>query len=171
MAALVSEYTLEFFTLLNARGKKELIEWCMKEGLIASSYECPKCNEQMGLNERKSVVLDGFEWRCRKKRSSNRTYGYSCQSDNHHPYKCGLSWDPITTIMCYLKLVIRTKPQHLPIYTRAFSADLVILNHGEVTWTTLDHFIRKHKKRILRSGWPSGYGIGLLHRLQNVANP
>ncbi|GFV97900.1 uncharacterized protein TNCV_1459061 [Trichonephila clavipes] len=67
MAALVSEYTLEFFTLLNARGKKELIEWCMKEGLIASSYECPKYNEQMGLNERKSVVLDGFEWRCRKK--------------------------------------------------------------------------------------------------------
>ncbi|GFX46582.1 uncharacterized protein TNCV_4550211 [Trichonephila clavipes] len=67
MAALVSEYTLEFFTLLNARGKKKLIEWCMKEGLIASSYECPKCNEQMGLNERKSVVLDGFEWRCRKK--------------------------------------------------------------------------------------------------------
>ncbi|GFU03564.1 uncharacterized protein TNCV_2257671 [Trichonephila clavipes] len=67
MAALVSEYTLEYFTLLNARGKKELIEWCMKEGLIASSYECPKCNEQMGLNERKSVVLDGFEWRCRKK--------------------------------------------------------------------------------------------------------
>ncbi|GFV91947.1 uncharacterized protein TNCV_2976181 [Trichonephila clavipes] len=67
MAALVSEYTLEFFTLLNARGKNELIEWCMKEGLIASSYECPKCNEQMGLNERTSVVLDGFEWRCRKK--------------------------------------------------------------------------------------------------------
>ncbi|GFS60133.1 hypothetical protein TNCV_2826551 [Trichonephila clavipes] len=48
------------------RGKKELIEWCMK-GLIASSYECPKCNEQMGLNERTSVVWDGFEWRCRKK--------------------------------------------------------------------------------------------------------
>ncbi|GFW40469.1 uncharacterized protein TNCV_1020261 [Trichonephila clavipes] len=67
MAALVSEYMLEFFTLLNARSKKELIEWCMKEGSIASSYECPKCNEQMGLNERKSVVLDGFEWRCRKK--------------------------------------------------------------------------------------------------------
>ncbi|GFV66642.1 hypothetical protein TNCV_2594631 [Trichonephila clavipes] len=41
----------------------------MKEGLIASSYECPKCNEQMGLSEPKSVVLDGFEWRCRKKMS------------------------------------------------------------------------------------------------------
>ncbi|GFT13079.1 HTH_Tnp_Tc3_2 domain-containing protein [Trichonephila clavipes] len=42
------------------------------KGLIASSYECPKCNEQMGLNERKSVVLDGFEWRCRKKAKRNR---------------------------------------------------------------------------------------------------
>ncbi|GFX31298.1 uncharacterized protein TNCV_2061171 [Trichonephila clavipes] len=88
MAALVSEYTLEFFTLLNARGKKELIEWCMK-GLIASSYECPKCNEQMGLNERKSVVWDGFEWRCRKKATR------------------GL-----------------------------LATDHVILNHGQVTWTT-----------------------------------
>ncbi|GFV54172.1 hypothetical protein TNCV_1027441 [Trichonephila clavipes] len=29
MAALVSEYTLEFFSLLDARGKKELIEWCL----------------------------------------------------------------------------------------------------------------------------------------------
>ncbi|GFX12288.1 hypothetical protein TNCV_63341 [Trichonephila clavipes] len=58
MAALVSEYTLEFFTLLNARGKKEFIEWCMKEGLIASSYECPKCNEQMGLNERVLFWMD-----------------------------------------------------------------------------------------------------------------
>ncbi|GFY07572.1 uncharacterized protein TNCV_3650791 [Trichonephila clavipes] len=80
MAALVSEYTLEFFTLLNARGKKELIEWCMKEGLIASSYECPKCNEQMGLNERKSVVLDGFEWRCRKK-------GVNTLDESPHPWR------------------------------------------------------------------------------------
>ncbi|GFV00983.1 uncharacterized protein TNCV_2584551 [Trichonephila clavipes] len=76
MAALVSEYTLEFFTLLNARSKKELIEWCMKEGLIASIYECPKCNEQMGLNERKRVVLDGFEFRCRKKGGGIRTHAH-----------------------------------------------------------------------------------------------
>ncbi|GFT29343.1 hypothetical protein TNCV_757041 [Trichonephila clavipes] len=26
-------------------GKKELIEWCMKDGLIASINEYPKCNE------------------------------------------------------------------------------------------------------------------------------
>ncbi|GFU57498.1 uncharacterized protein TNCV_3636621 [Trichonephila clavipes] len=67
MAACMSEYTLEFFTLLNAKGKKELIEWGMKEGLIVSSYECPKCNERMGLYDQKSVDLDGFEWRCQKK--------------------------------------------------------------------------------------------------------
>ncbi|GFY10830.1 uncharacterized protein TNCV_1123511 [Trichonephila clavipes] len=46
MAECVKEYTLEFFILLNAKGKKELLEWCMKEGLIASSYECPKCNDR-----------------------------------------------------------------------------------------------------------------------------
>ncbi|KFM62468.1 hypothetical protein X975_19769, partial [Stegodyphus mimosarum] len=39
----------------------------MNEGLIASNYECPTCDERMGLYERKSAVLDGFEWRCRKK--------------------------------------------------------------------------------------------------------
>ncbi|GFV06559.1 hypothetical protein TNCV_2948811 [Trichonephila clavipes] len=41
LAACVQKYTLESSTLLNAKGKKELIEWCMKEGLSASSYECP----------------------------------------------------------------------------------------------------------------------------------
>ncbi|GFX00633.1 hypothetical protein TNCV_2236401 [Trichonephila clavipes] len=39
----------------------------MKEGLIALSYECAKCNDRIVLYEQKSVVLDGFEWRCRKK--------------------------------------------------------------------------------------------------------
>ncbi|GFS94131.1 hypothetical protein TNCV_3786061 [Trichonephila clavipes] len=34
-----------------------------KEGLIALNYECSKCNERMGLYERKSAVLDGFERR------------------------------------------------------------------------------------------------------------
>ncbi|GFX49903.1 transposable element Tcb2 transposase [Trichonephila clavipes] len=43
---------------------------CIQEGQkkeisIASNYECPKCNERMGLYERKSAVLDGFEWRWR----------------------------------------------------------------------------------------------------------
>ena len=46
-------------------------EWFKKEGLIALSYECPKCKEQMRLHERKSIVLDGYEWRCRKKKDVN----------------------------------------------------------------------------------------------------
>ncbi|GFX18682.1 hypothetical protein TNCV_3311431 [Trichonephila clavipes] len=34
--------------------------------LIALNYECPKCNERMGLYERNSAVLYGFKWRRRK---------------------------------------------------------------------------------------------------------
>ncbi|GFU19094.1 hypothetical protein TNCV_3574991 [Trichonephila clavipes] len=56
MAEYVGEYTLDFFTLLNAKCKKELIEWCMKEGLIASSYARPKCDERMRLYERKRFL-------------------------------------------------------------------------------------------------------------------
>ncbi|GFV68162.1 hypothetical protein TNCV_1874441 [Trichonephila clavipes] len=43
----------------------------MKEGLIASSYECPKCNEKMGLNERKSVVLMDLNGDVEKKKGVN----------------------------------------------------------------------------------------------------
>ncbi|GFW55202.1 hypothetical protein TNCV_115881 [Trichonephila clavipes] len=44
----------------------------MKEGLIALNYECFKCNERMGLYERKSAVLDGdFEWVCSTIASQN----------------------------------------------------------------------------------------------------
>ncbi|GFU61463.1 uncharacterized protein TNCV_2287631 [Trichonephila clavipes] len=44
----------------------------MKEGLIALNYECSKCNERMGLYERKSAVLDGdFEWVCSTLTSQN----------------------------------------------------------------------------------------------------
>ncbi|GFY17224.1 hypothetical protein TNCV_1090001 [Trichonephila clavipes] len=42
-----------------------------KEGLIALNYECSKCNERMGLYERKSAVLDGFEWVCSTITSQN----------------------------------------------------------------------------------------------------
>ncbi|GFW50667.1 hypothetical protein TNCV_2889691 [Trichonephila clavipes] len=52
--------------------RKKLIEWCMKEGLIALNYECSKCNERMGLYERKSAVLEGdFEWVCSTITSQN----------------------------------------------------------------------------------------------------
>ncbi|GFX56086.1 hypothetical protein TNCV_1954061 [Trichonephila clavipes] len=33
-------------------GKKAVLEWCMKEGLIGSSCVCPKCGKSMELRER-----------------------------------------------------------------------------------------------------------------------
>ncbi|GFW05715.1 hypothetical protein TNCV_3407811 [Trichonephila clavipes] len=33
-------------------GKKAVLEWCMKEGLIGLSYVCPKCGKNMELRER-----------------------------------------------------------------------------------------------------------------------
>ncbi|GFS85378.1 uncharacterized protein TNCV_4884841, partial [Trichonephila clavipes] len=36
----------------NELGKKAVLEWCMKEGLIGSSYVCPKCGKRMELRER-----------------------------------------------------------------------------------------------------------------------
>ncbi|GFW25269.1 hypothetical protein TNCV_5088351 [Trichonephila clavipes] len=44
-----------------------------KEGLIASNYECSKCNERMTLYERKSAVLVGFKRRFRMEPSGARS--------------------------------------------------------------------------------------------------
>ncbi|GFW90007.1 uncharacterized protein TNCV_2172021 [Trichonephila clavipes] len=72
MVAYVRESTLEFFTLLNAKGKKELIEWCMKEGLIAWSYECPKCNDQHDVT-----------WSAIKRFLRNRASHAECMFDHY----------------------------------------------------------------------------------------
>ncbi|GFT04430.1 HTH_Tnp_Tc3_2 domain-containing protein [Trichonephila clavipes] len=32
--------------MLPVLGKKAVLEWCMEEGLIGSSYVCPKCGER-----------------------------------------------------------------------------------------------------------------------------
>ncbi|GFW67851.1 RNA-directed DNA polymerase from mobile element jockey [Trichonephila clavipes] len=37
--------------MLPVLGKKAVLEWCMKEGLIGSSYVCPKCGKSMELRE------------------------------------------------------------------------------------------------------------------------
>ncbi|GFU13360.1 hypothetical protein TNCV_3843501 [Trichonephila clavipes] len=34
-----SEATMGFFVLLDERGKKDMLEWCMKVNLISSQYE------------------------------------------------------------------------------------------------------------------------------------
>ncbi|GFW83177.1 uncharacterized protein TNCV_3237241 [Trichonephila clavipes] len=53
-------------------GKKELIEWCMKEGLIASSYECPKCNDQYDVT-----------WSAIKRFLRNRASHAECMFDHY----------------------------------------------------------------------------------------
>ncbi|GFV80017.1 hypothetical protein TNCV_1183041 [Trichonephila clavipes] len=38
-------------------GKKAVLEWCMKEALIGSSYGCPKCGKSMELRERTDSLI------------------------------------------------------------------------------------------------------------------
>ncbi|GFW97809.1 uncharacterized protein TNCV_1425721 [Trichonephila clavipes] len=60
------------FSLPRFKGKKELIEWCMKEGLIASSYECPKCNDRHDMT-----------WSVIKRFLRNRTSHAECMFDHY----------------------------------------------------------------------------------------
>ncbi|GFX34308.1 hypothetical protein TNCV_3226551 [Trichonephila clavipes] len=43
--------------MLPVLGKKGVLEWCMKEGLIGSSYVCPKCGKSMELRERMEWLM------------------------------------------------------------------------------------------------------------------
>ncbi|GFY15571.1 uncharacterized protein TNCV_1282191 [Trichonephila clavipes] len=67
---LESEATTVFFLLLGKQGNKAVLDWVMKEVLIPSRYECPKCKKDMRLVERKGTI-DGFEWRCRVQSKEN----------------------------------------------------------------------------------------------------
>ncbi|GFY27553.1 retrovirus-related Pol polyprotein from transposon 412 [Trichonephila clavipes] len=67
----------DFFLLLGQQGNKAVLDWVMKEGLIPSRYECPKCKKDMRLVERKGTI-DGFEWRCRVQSKENPRF--VCQS-------------------------------------------------------------------------------------------
>ncbi|GFW71707.1 mitotic-spindle organizing protein 2A [Trichonephila clavipes] len=57
-------------SFLLERGQMNLLEWCMRENLISSRYEYPKCGKDMVLRERKGTI-DGYEWRCRTKGGEN----------------------------------------------------------------------------------------------------
>ncbi|GFX38464.1 hypothetical protein TNCV_2344371 [Trichonephila clavipes] len=49
--------------MLPVLGKKAVLEWCMKEGLLGSSYVCPKCGKSMELREktgRETVLASSF---------------------------------------------------------------------------------------------------------------
>lgn len=63
-----SKINLTFLIDLERKGKKDLIEWCLHEGLISNRYKCPNCAKDMRLIERKDRS-DGFKWVCREKGS------------------------------------------------------------------------------------------------------
>ncbi|GFX56591.1 uncharacterized protein TNCV_5035101 [Trichonephila clavipes] len=70
----------DFFLLLGQQGNKAVLDWVMKEGLIPSRYECPKCKKEMRLVERKGTI-DGFQWRCRVQSKENPHF--VCRSTSH----------------------------------------------------------------------------------------
>ncbi|GFW69331.1 hypothetical protein TNCV_486801 [Trichonephila clavipes] len=70
MSSRMEHLTISFFAVLEERGQKNLLEWCMRENLISSRYECPKCGKNMVMRERKGTI-DGYEWRCLTKGGEN----------------------------------------------------------------------------------------------------
>ncbi|GFW41375.1 DDE_Tnp_IS1595 domain-containing protein [Trichonephila clavipes] len=89
------EYSERFFALLPAFGKKAVLEWCMKEGLIASSCVFPKCAKPMELRERTGKKLNDVP---------------SVKEENHHVSRFARkgSWFELSNMdMCTVLLVMR----------------------------------------------------------------
>ncbi|GFX84626.1 hypothetical protein TNCV_724341 [Trichonephila clavipes] len=61
MSSRMEHLTISFFAILEEREQRNL-----RENLISSRYECPKCGKNMVMRERKGTI-DGYEWRCRTK--------------------------------------------------------------------------------------------------------
>ncbi|KAF8768428.1 hypothetical protein HNY73_021251 [Argiope bruennichi] len=68
------KYSSGYFALMPVYGKKFVLDWCMNEGLMASSYECSKCGKQMNLTKQPKLN-DGYEWKCR---SRSKVNPYDC---------------------------------------------------------------------------------------------
>ncbi|GFW16531.1 uncharacterized protein TNCV_2351551 [Trichonephila clavipes] len=65
MSSRMEHLTISFFAVLEEREQRNL-----RENLISSRYECPKCGKNMVMRERKGTI-DGYEWRCRTKGGEN----------------------------------------------------------------------------------------------------
>lgn len=62
-----------FLGNLKSGPKRNVVDFCMNLGWIASKYECVKCGESMRLVER-SDVDGGWNWVCRVTEGSNKHY-------------------------------------------------------------------------------------------------
>ncbi|GFX84499.1 uncharacterized protein TNCV_3531961 [Trichonephila clavipes] len=125
---LESEATTGFFVLLGEQGNKTVLSWVMKEGLISSRYECPKCKKGMRLVERKGTI-DGFEWRCRVQSKENPHF--VCRSVrkglklSHSLFRVIDSNDP-----SYLALENMTEPADYKYYKNVQTTQELILRTG-----------------------------------------
>ncbi|GFY00048.1 retrovirus-related Pol polyprotein from transposon TNT 1-94 [Trichonephila clavipes] len=122
------EYSERFFALLPVFGKKAVLEWCLKEGLIASSYVCPKSGKPMELRERTGKsVNDGFEWMCRNQSSVKEENHYVSRSVRKG------SWFQLSNMdMCTVLLVMRKWFGRCP--QKYAVADLGVGSHTAVDW-------------------------------------
>ncbi|GFW43176.1 uncharacterized protein TNCV_1349401 [Trichonephila clavipes] len=94
---LENEATTGFFVLLGEQGNTAVLDWVMKEGLIPSKYECPKCKKDMRLVEGKGTI-DGFEWRCRVQSKENPHFVCRSLDDNTKPHLATATQNRITTL-------------------------------------------------------------------------
>ncbi|XP_035221233.1 uncharacterized protein LOC118194152 [Stegodyphus dumicola] len=115
--------------MLPALGKKAVLEWCMKEGLIPSSYACPKCGKSMKLRERKGqkAINDSYEWLCRNQSSVKEERHDVCRS----VWKG--SWFGLNNLdMCTVLLVIRKWFGRCP--QKYATENLNVSKHTVVDW-------------------------------------
>ncbi|GFX52850.1 DDE_Tnp_IS1595 domain-containing protein [Trichonephila clavipes] len=141
------EYSEKCFALLLEFGKKAVLESCIKEGLIAFSYVCPKCRKRMELRERTGKKLnDGFEW-LRRNRSS-------VKEENHHvsrSVRTG-SWFELSNMdMCTVLLVMWKWFGRCP--QKYAVAELGVGSHTAVDWY---NFCMEDKGRPVKGKWVFG---------------
>ncbi|GFX60359.1 hypothetical protein TNCV_4741151 [Trichonephila clavipes] len=74
--------------MLPVLGKKAVLEWRMQEGLIGSSYGCPKCGKSMELRERvveEQLEIDRMSWvRMDCEARVSRYWPKSCRGGGMH---------------------------------------------------------------------------------------
>ncbi|GFV60798.1 hypothetical protein TNCV_3169881 [Trichonephila clavipes] len=92
-----------FFAMLPVLGKKAVLEWSMKEGLIGSSYVCPKWGKSIEFRERtgrhsaapskhaiKSRMNNFDDWICPNEETNRSTKKCLYSSNNDVVRKCDL---------------------------------------------------------------------------------
>lgn len=81
LTASMDRLCCSLFYILEYRGVKNLLDWCMSMGLIASHRKCRICDENMKLVIKRNGS-DGHTWLCRKKREGVHSVCVSVRKDS-----------------------------------------------------------------------------------------